>query len=420
MTEQGRTIAPEAPPRPRPGRPEPAPAPRRTPSRVERRARLRARRRRRLRRLAVLVGAVALAGTVASVGPALVGKGFRTLVPADSGGPPPVREPSSVLLAWPLSDGGGAVVVLLGVDPEQDRAGALLVPAHTQVEVPSLGSKTFADTLDDAGGTSLALALENAAGVDVGRVVTLDRPGLRSVLGPAGTLPARLREPVVVGQKRYGAGDQRLSTSDAVRLLTEREPDADDFEHLVAVHAVLEAWLAGLSTEALEATQAALAERGGLEGEALDEVVALLRSLAGSDVSFATLSVRSLGLPEERYSLDEAKVAPTVHTLFPGLLFPGGADRPKVEILNGSGVPGLAGAVTERVVPHGYRVVLTGNAAQFGLEETLVVLQDERLRREAERLVEILGTGEIRMARNPVSLVDVSLVIGSDFDPGGG
>ena len=90
-----------------------------------------------------------------------------------------------------------------------------------------------------------------------------------------------------------------------------------------------------------------------------------------------------------------------------------------MEIRNGTGKVGLAGDVASRVVPAGAEVVLTGNAARFSVAETVLVLHDPDRRADAERLAEALGVGELRLANDPVSVVDVSIVVGADYRPGG-
>ncbi len=86
-----------------------------------------------------------------------------------------------------------------------------------------------------------------------------------------------------------------------------------------------------------------------------------------------------------------------------------------VVVLNGSGVPGVGELVAERLVPAGFRVVLSENAASFGHEVTAVVVPDEGLRDLAERVRDSLGVGEVQVGGPASGMADVTVVVGEDL-----
>lgn len=372
-------------------------------------------RRRRLIALGVVV-ALALAGLVTGVGPDLVREGFNKLVPSGPGASV-VDEPESLLVAWPTGDEGGASGVLFGVDPEAGDGGAMLLPGSAQFEVPSLGSRTFAETTD-AGATSLDLAVENALGVEVTTAVVLETDALASVVEPLAPFEIRLRSSLRFGDQTFRSGRQTVTAVQALTLLTERADGLDDLDHLVTVHAVLEGWLARLDGDAAGLTAERIGAAGGLDDDGVDRSAALLAELGSRRVVFDVLDVVSLGLPEgERYAIDEATAQTEVGEVFGGLVY--AADRVNVEIRNAVGTGGLAREVAARVIPAGARVVLTGNAAEFGLEETFVVVRDAAFAPEAQRLIEALGVGDLRRSDDLVGGADVVVIVGGDFEPGG-
>ncbi len=363
--------------------------------------------------------AVALAGVATGVGPKLVADGYRQIVPPGSGASP-LEEPASLVVAWPGAQ-GGSVVAVFGVDPDEQRGAGLLVPAGTQVEVPSLGPQTVGRALRLGGPDLLGLTLENALAIEVGQVLELDEGSLREVLAPAAPLEVRLRRSIVVDGRSYRAGDHTLSAGEAVALVTMPAQESSDLDHLVVAHAVLEAWLGGLDGDVLGLTEERLREVGGMSAGDAALGTTVLDALARSSVTFETLPVESLGVPgEERYRIDEEELTSVRSSRFSTLVSGAGAERPRVEIRNGTGEAGLAQRVAGVLVPEGYEVVLTGNAARLDVEETFVVVHDDSAREEAERLVEMLGAGSVRAARNPVGVVDISVVVGSDLDLGGG
>ncbi|MBI2168070.1 MAG: LytR C-terminal domain-containing protein [Actinobacteria bacterium] len=372
-------------------------------------------RRRRALALAVVVAAVT---TLLLVVVSPVRDRLGRLVPSREGADPVAADSGTLLLAWPTGDDGGAVAMLLGAARGADRAGALLIPGHTQIEVPSFGPLTVGETLRTAGVDVLALALENALGYEIRDAVGLDGATLASIFEPATPLEVRLRNPVVLGEQAFPSATQRLTGSEVALLLAGSPDDANDFDQLVVAHAVFEAWLKRMDGDLLGLTETRFAKGAGIGDERARGAVEVLDAISRRAVTFDTLDVTSLGIPGgERYTI-EADDMEQVEALFPGLGFAAAGDRIRVEILNGTGEAGLASAVARRVVPVGAQVVLTGNAAQFGVKETLIVVQTPGYEDEAEVLADALGVGKLHRPRSPVGVADVSIVVGEDFEAG--
>jgi hypothetical protein len=95
----------------------------------------------------------------------------------------------------------------------------------------------------------------------------------------------------------------------------------------------------------------------------------------------------------------------------------GVADREvrPVIVLNGSGVPGVGEPVAERLIPGGFRLVVSENASSFDHETTLVVVPSEGRRALGERVRDLLGVGEVQVAGPASGLADVTVVVGKDF-----
>lgn len=90
--------------------------------------------------------------------------------------------------------------------------------------------------------------------------------------------------------------------------------------------------------------------------------------------------------------------------------------RVRVEVLNGGGVGGAARRATEFARAIGFDVVYFGNAASFDRVESEVV---DRVGRPelAEAVAEALGIGNVRSEPDPDLYVDVSVVLGSRWEP---
>jgi hypothetical protein len=94
---------------------------------------------------------------------------------------------------------------------------------------------------------------------------------------------------------------------------------------------------------------------------------------------------------------------------------PTGDNRIVVEGLNGSGRSGLARLGARRLRRQGLDVVLFGNADSTVDSTRVILRRGEKVR--AERVQDALGVGRIREARDSLRLVDVTVILGSDFTP---
>ena len=86
----------------------------------------------------------------------------------------------------------------------------------------------------------------------------------------------------------------------------------------------------------------------------------------------------------------------------------------QVEVLNGSGAPDLARAMTDRLRDRGLDVVAVGNADASSYPETLILLRrgDASV---ARMVAQRLGKGVPLEQRDPTLLVDVTVILGRDL-----
>jgi hypothetical protein len=86
----------------------------------------------------------------------------------------------------------------------------------------------------------------------------------------------------------------------------------------------------------------------------------------------------------------------------------------RVEVLNGSGRPGRAREVTDRLRSRGYDVVYFGNASDgpWGVSK---VIDRVGNRERAEGVARALGIAEVRTQPDSTLLLDVTVVIGKDW-----
>ena len=366
--------------------------------RVQRRRQRRLRRRRRLLLafgVAVVAGALGAAGlvqrgrqpAVASSSPGAVAPTQRPTEPAlpATEGRPAADRQHIVLLVQAEPGGEAQAVTLLVAGPAQEGL-VLLVPPAVSVEVPGLGLERL-DRVQQLGGAPLAASgLQQALEVAVGGGGRIAAEGVAALLGRPDA-PDDLAEQAEAWRARLA------SVAEAAGARSRRDP-----------------WAAGLA--AVAPASAVAPTRQVLDGLALAARAGRLRveRLPRVDAGEAQ-DGRPLLLvdPEAVEGLVSGPLAPSAAAL---------AGRARVQLLNGVGAPGLV-AAADRRLGGAFRTVAWGNARRFGERRTEIVVYDRSSLAAARRVRELLGVGTILISRQPQSVVDLTVVLGTDFRPGG-
>lgn len=90
--------------------------------------------------------------------------------------------------------------------------------------------------------------------------------------------------------------------------------------------------------------------------------------------------------------------------------------RITIEVLNGGGVQGAASRATELLRENGFDVVYFGNESSFGRTSS-VVLERLPLDGASAAAGRVLGISEVRSEPDTTRLVDLTVLLGSDWDP---
>jgi hypothetical protein len=92
--------------------------------------------------------------------------------------------------------------------------------------------------------------------------------------------------------------------------------------------------------------------------------------------------------------------------------------RLRVEVLNGSGVPGLARDGTRVLRQRNFDVVFFGNAPG-GARDTSVVIDRVGRPHDARRVAEALGIARVHSEPDTALYLEATVVLGRDWAPGG-
>lgn len=343
--------------------------------------------------------------------------------------PAPAAGPSGLLVH---AGADGEVVALTVLATRAVGAGGeiLFVPAGSMVEVPSYGLDTFRAASSAGGLTLVQQSLENLLGVQFDEVALVGPAEVVSLVAPAGPLDVELGEAVeeVTGAGRvethFPVGTAEVAPERVPELL-ELEGSGTELDLLVRHQAFWESWLDAVDGLGAPPGDGAVGGdddstvAGGVLPSALQGIDGLVRRLAGGEVGFTLLPVAAVTTSLEDqgdvFRVSDAELPRVVARLFPGR--PSDAEaRFSVQVLNGTGQPGLAQLVQPELVPAGGQVTLTDNADRFDYRTTSIVYYQDTDAASALAVRDALGVGEVVRSRAAGrGVVTVTVVVGADF-----
>ena len=375
--------------------------------------RRRKRQEQRQRRLVALAFIVALGGSAVLIGAPHVGRrmaGIESTPPAVAPAPVDPR----VLLAHRHPDGSARSLTIFS--DGKDQSTIVMLPAGTMAEVPSLGLEPLGRALEVGGPTRLGSTVENLLGINLSEVVVVEDADLISMAAPVAPLSVEVAARVEqVGEDGtvdilYEPGRLSLTAEEIPAFLTAKGRDTD-----LAMLARHQSFWESLLSRLAEPDSPKL---GG--PPALSEV---LEDLASDDgVRARLLPVEPLGQADtlgvgstagELYQVSSEELERFLASTFPGAEPP--AERPKAQVLNGTGGVEVTAHAAEKLVPAGIRVALTGNAPRFDYKTTQIIFYDEAQEAIARKAQKALGVGRLVLSRRPLDVVDVTVIIGTDF-----
>jgi hypothetical protein len=316
--------------------------------------------------------------------------------------------PSSAVLVQRDAQGGAVSLTLLVANPSSGGGHIVFVPPATMTEIPSFGLDGVGKSLSLGGPSLLQITLENLLGVSLPPAVLVGDPQLAGFVQAAGPLdvnvPTRVEQTDNSGNvnELWNAGPETLAPTDVPRFLSARG-DGNDLSRLARHQTFWTAWLAKVAHDPSVANSLP------------PDLARVLRELAAGGVSYQILPVQAVdggAGGDEVYRVRQADLDGLMAQLLPGVP----PARIRVQVLNGTGAIGASPKVAARLVPAGGRVVLSGNANSFAYAQTQIVFYDRSQQQAAERVRQALGTGRLVLSRQPLDVVDVTVVIGKDFN----
>ena len=332
------------------------------------------------------LAAIAAIAVVGAAGWLVLPGGSPEPAPSSGGGSEgSPADPASILA---VSLRGAAVPLMAVVSPGAEVTPALTIPADMSLLIPGLGEGTSATILGQRA-EGMRVSLSNTVGAWVDHYLVLDMNGIAAIADAAGGFAVVLPGTVTLSDGALGPGEVTLTGAQVVEYLGIDGPNAFTRWEIV-LPALLRAQTGG-----------------GWTGESDDlEAVSGILPVSGEvriDTFPTRISATSARVPD--YGSLDALMSEDF-----------GVDPPvDVFVQNGVGDPGVGAEVAARIVPRGFRIVLSGNADGFDIRETQVIAGGDEYVDEAERALRALGVGVLGVTPVPSGVADITIVIGKDF-----
>lgn len=301
------------------------------------------------------------------------------------------------------------------VVPERDRSGGdvIFVPLGTMAEVASFGLRPLREIPSLGNEGLLTDTIANMVGLNFDRIEIVTSDALTDIATALGALSVDLPTSVEIPRTqlersgnrpsvlRIGPGATEVNPSD-LAVLFGGVPGESELDRIVRHQAIWEAVLARVASRPLEGSDPA-------------GFTSAVTALGAGETTFHVLPVESIsGGTDGSDELFRFRRTETTQ-LLTQLGGPDATSTITVQLLNGTGTPGLAQSVAPLLTPAGARVSLTGNASRFDHEATLVAYADPEDRAAAEAVRDALGVGEVARSRGATRLVDIMVIMGRDL-----
>lgn len=329
------------------------------------------------------------------------------------------------------------VIMLVRVEPAEDTARILSLPRDLYVDVPGEGKRKINGAYSLGGAQLMVDTVRRATGLEINHYVEVDFVGFQAIVDEVGGI--RIDFPYPARDVKSGldveAGPQLLDGSRALAYARSRSyqelhdgkwvsVDADDIGRTRRQQQVIFAILSAMKKPSTLTDAAGIVEsfarhlsvdEGLADASTLVPLAFGMRNLTPERIEAATLptvnatkgraSVQLRADPEAGLVLDAFRRGESFATAV--------EEGPlTVDVLNGNGTDGSAGAWADILESRGFDVGRVGDADTSTFTETTVLVRPGQLA-VGERIVDSLGFGSVTVGTIR-SEVDAVVVVGSD------
>ncbi|MBI3945796.1 MAG: LCP family protein [Armatimonadetes bacterium] len=323
-------------------------------------------------------------------------------------------------------------MILAGIDLDEKRVAALSLPRDTRVQIPGHSRHDKLNAAHTYGGAPLVRqTAQELLGIPIDRYVKTDVNGFRAVVDLIGPVDVDIEKRMDYDDNwgnlhiHLKPGRQLLDGEQAMGYVRFRSDAAGDLGRMKRQQKFLRALARKALTPGVLVHLPQVIQRGmeyvetDMSPRELLDLGSVFRDMAPSQIAMATLpgTARYIGRVSY-FVLDEERTPDVLQKLF---FSAAPAVRADVSVLNGNGLPGIAGEAARRLARAGFQVSRTGNAANYDFERSEIRVTEGHAA-EARRVAAALELPEeaLVMARAPGGSrpeARVTVVLGKDYRP---
>ncbi|HVL89591.1 MAG TPA: LCP family protein [Actinomycetota bacterium] len=324
------------------------------------------------------------------------------------------------------------MLVVFALDAAGTNPITLFMPTNALTEIPGHGLDLAGRGFQFGGMRLQSLVVDNVLGIVLDRDAAMTDAVLGKLVDAAGGLDITVEDTLIEpgGGVAFSPGLQKMN-GEAVRGYLRYQGDGEtELSRIARAQHVWEAMFAAWGRLGVGALAEKFREIGsewnegietGLTPLDLAEFFSAFTAGSPADRIYTALPVEpvSAGGSEQALRIDEDQVGNLVSQYFAASIPKNPYLGTRIEVLNGNGIPQIGEEVALKLIPKGYRIVLNKNARSFDFETTKIVVysRDERSLGAARKIQELLGVGEIEIGTRAQTVVDVTIVVGHDFEP---
>ncbi|HEX9697137.1 MAG TPA: LCP family protein [Actinomycetota bacterium] len=328
------------------------------------------------------------------------------------------------------------MLVVFALDAQGANPVTLFIPSNALTEIPGHGLDLAGRGYSFGGMRLQSLVVDNVLGIALDRDAALTDEVFGRLADDLGGLDITVEDTLLAddGTGRnavaFSPGTQKMDGETVRRFLRYQGEGETELSRIARAQQAWEAMIAAWGRMGVGALAQKFRDVGnewnqgietGLSPLDLAEFFSAFAAVTPEDRIYTTLPVEpvSAGGSEQALRINEEQVANLVRQYFAESIPANPYLGTRIEVLNGNGIPQIGEEVALKLIPKGYRIVLNKNARSFDYETTkiLVYSRDERSLGAARKIQELLGVGEIEIGLRAQTVVDVTIVVGHDFQP---
>jgi LCP family protein required for cell wall assembly len=309
----------------------------------------------------------------------------------------------------------GDVIMLVRLDATSGEVRILSVPRDLWVDIPGFGEDKINAAFTYGGPSLMVQTIRENLGIEVNHYVEIDFVGFIDMVNQLGGI--EITFPYPARDKNSGlnidAGTQILDGEQALAFARSRKYEEYQGEQWVSVdasdlgRAARQQHVVGAILSELK-SPASIAEAGEIAGS-MAENMTVDANLAGSSIGSLAWNFRGVitgGLEGQTLPVygdtvggasvvraDEPGASATIEGFLTGVM-PVDRGPIRVQVLNGNGVAGAAGEMSDRLANAGYEIAGVGNAEEKDYSVTTVLVPEGSS--AGDQIIGQLGFGVVR------------------------